>query len=179
ANQVTAITETKEGVLLGTDSGIVIFYAGKFTLYKSDPIKDFSVINAFFYGLADEVLLATDRGLFRFANGKFSHIITATPLDGLSVKTGYRDSRNNLWIGLESNGLFELHYANGRYTNVTFPEQEKIANAKIRGLVETQEGEIWIATSGDGLLSYDGHALNTIQLPKNINAKYFSSMHKD
>ncbi len=178
-NLVTAITETKDGIILGTDSGVAVYYAGRFTLYRSDPLKNFSVINTFFTGLADELVLATDKGLYRFEKGTFTHIITGTPLDQLPVKTGYRDSRNTLWVGTESNGLFQLKYLNGRYTNSPFPEQERIVNANIRGLVEVTPGVMWIATSGDGLFSHDGQTLNTLQLPAKVETRFFSSLHKD
>jgi PAS domain S-box-containing protein len=178
-NEVTALTETKAGVLLGTDSGVAVFYQGKFKLYKSGQGISFHRINSFFTGLRDETLLATDNGIYRFENGIISKINTATPLDQLAIHLGFRDSRNNLWIGTESNGLFALQLTNGRYTNKVFPEQEKLVNAHIRGIVEMNTPEIWIATSDEGLLSYDGHSLNTLQLPGNILNNYFTCAHKD
>ncbi|HET6991563.1 MAG TPA: two-component regulator propeller domain-containing protein, partial [Bacteroidia bacterium] len=95
-NEVTAITETRQGILLATDSGVAVYFQGKFKLYKSDSLKDFSRINAFFTGLANEVLMATDKGLYRFENGKYIHLNTGTPLDQLPVRVGYRDSQNKL-----------------------------------------------------------------------------------
>ncbi|MCX6312421.1 MAG: PAS domain S-box protein [Bacteroidetes bacterium] len=178
-NEVTAITETSHGILLATDSGVAVYFQGKFKFYKSESGKDFSRIYTFFTGLANENLMATDKGLFRFEDGKYYHLNTGTPLDDLPVRTGYHDVRNNLWIGTESNGLFELNYENGRYSNVVFPEQDKIVSAHIRGIVEGEQGELWIATSDQGLLSYDGQALNTIQLPEKLNTKYFTCLQKD
>jgi PAS domain S-box-containing protein len=178
-NEVTAITETKQGILLATDSGIAVFFQGKFKFCKADPAKDFTHINTFFIGLANEILIATDNGLFQLVNEKFVHINTGTPLDQLPVRTGYRDARNNLWIGTESNGLFELNFLKGRYSNVVFPEQEKIVNAHVRGIVEGEQGELWIATADQGLFSYDGQALNTIELPEKIATKNFTCLNKD
>lgn len=183
-NEVTAITETKEGILLGTDSGVAVFYQGKFKLYKTEPAIIFHRINSFFKGLLDEQLMTTDKGIYRFdhdnySGGKISKIYTSTPIDQLAVRTAYRDSKNNLWIGTESNGLWELQQSGGRYSNLVFPDQEKIVNANVRGIVETNKGDIWIATSDQGLLSYDGHVVNSIQLPASINTNYFTCIHKD
>jgi PAS domain S-box-containing protein len=183
-NEVTAITETKEGILLGTDSGVAVYYQGRFKLYKAEQAIAFHRIHSFFRGLVDEQLMATDNGIYRFdytasRGGKISKIYTSTPIDQLAVRTAYRDSKNNLWIGTENNGLWALQYSGGRYSNHVFPEQEKIVNASVRGIVETNKGEIWIATSDVGLLSYDGQALNTIQLPEHARTNAFTCIHKD
>lgn len=178
-NEVTAITETNEGILLATDSGVVVFFQGKFRLYKSDQSISFHHIYSFFRGLLDEELMATDNGIYRFEDEKISKINTATPLDQLAIRTGFRDSKNNLWIGTETNGLWALQFTGGRYSNLVFPEQEKLVNAHVRGIVEMNSSGIWIATSGEGLLLYDGHSLNTIQLPENIRSSNFTCAHKD
>ncbi len=182
-NEVTAITEIKEGILLGTDSGVVMYYQRKFRLYKTESSSVFHRVNSFFKGLADEQLLATDNGIYRFdpksTQGKLTKAYTSTALDQLEVRTGYRDSKNNLWIGTASNGLWQLQYSGGRYSNRVFPEQEKIVNAHIRGIVEEDKGILWIATSDQGLLTYDGQVINTIQLPENFKTNSFTYVHKD
>lgn len=177
-NVVTAITETPEGILLATDSGIVVYAAAKFRLL---PFLKLGIteVNAFIRGNNDDVLLATDAGLYRFENDRYTHIITSTPLDKLPVKTGYRDAHGNLWIGMQRNGLFKLQFANGRYTSVPFPEQDKLSNSRIRGITETEDGAIWIATSGEGLFTFDGYVLNKISLPEKTNTEYFTCVHKD
>lgn len=183
-NEVTAITETKEGILLGTDSGVAVYYQGKFKLYKTEASVVFHRINSFFKGAIDEQLMTTDNGIYRFDQSlnratKISKVYTSTPLDQINVRTAYRDGKNNLWVGTESNGLWELQYSNGRYANLVFPGQEKIVNAHIRGITEIGKGEMWIATSDRGLLSYDGHDLNTITFPSFITATNFTCIHKD
>lgn len=178
-NFVTAISENDDGVLIATDSGVVVYSAGRFHLFPMEPAAGFTRINEFVSGPTGEILLATDKGLFRFEKGKYVHIITSTPLDKLPVKTGYLDTRGNLWVGTLRNGVFKLQYANGVYTSIAFPDQEKLANSKIRGIVEADEGEIWIATSGEGLFEFDGSVVNKIILPEKANTPYFTSAHKD
>lgn len=178
-NEVTAIAETDDAILLATDSGIVEFTAGKFKLNPAQPNAGFTTINEIVFGPAGDVLLATDQGLYRFAKGKYTHIITSTPLDKLPVSTGYSDSRGNLWVGTQRNGLFKLQYRNGSYTSLAFPDQEKLSNSRIRGLVETDAGELWIATSGEGLFAFDGHVINKLSLPEKAATDYFTCLHKD
>ncbi len=183
-NEVTAIAEIKEGILLGTDSGVVVYYQGKFKLYKSEPTVTFHRVNSFFKGLMNEQLMATDNGIYRFEfngsnGGKISKVYTSTPLDQLAIITAFRDSKNHLWVGTQNNGLWELQYTAGRYYNYVFPDQEKIVNTHIRGIVETDKGVIWIATSDKGLFSHDGQTLNSIQLPSTITTNNFTCIHKD
>ncbi|MEO5645074.1 MAG: PAS domain S-box protein [Bacteroidia bacterium] len=183
-NEVTAITETKDGILLATDSGVAVYYQGKFQLYKIESSVIFHRINSFFKGAMDEQLMATDNGIYRFdyardRASKISKIYTSTPLDQINVRTAYRDAKNNLWLGTENNGLWELQYVNGRYANLVFPGQEKIVNAHIRGITQTENGKMWIATSHRGLLSYDGQELTRVVLPATITATNFTCIHKD
>jgi PAS domain S-box-containing protein len=176
---VTAITETEQGILLATDSGIVRYTESRFTLYPFLKGDGFTVVNTFIRGPAMSVLLATDKGLFEFRNNKFIRVQTSTPLDKLSITSGYCDLRDNVWIGTDRNGLFRLQYENNSYTNISFNDQEKLVSSKIRGIVETDGGNIWIATSGSGLFSFDGNALTRLSLPVHHREEYFSCMHKD
>ncbi len=178
-NEVTAIAETKDGILLATDSGIVVYFQGKLKLYKQAQGSAFHKIFSFFNGLNNEQLFATDNGVFRFENKRITKVNTGTPIDQLAVRVGYKDSKNNLWLGSESNGLWELQFSGGRYNNKVFSNQELMVSARIRGIVETEKGEIWIATSDRGLFSFDGHQIDEIQFPTNINIKNLTCAHKD
>lgn len=176
---VTAITETREGILLATDSGVVVFQTGKFYLNRITGPERFSTVYAFLDGFAGDILLATDRGIFSYANGKYKHINTSTPIDDLPVRVGYRDSKDNLWVGTERNGLFKLQFSKGVYTNVSFTDQDKLVNAAVRGITELEGGQVLIATSGDGLFQYDGTVMNKLTLPGKTATEYFTCLHKD
>ncbi|MBI3511549.1 MAG: PAS domain S-box protein [Bacteroidetes bacterium] len=177
-NEVTAIAENESGVLLATDSGVVVFSEGKFILYKSFK-AGFHSVKCFFSGINNETLLGTDAGIFSFSHGKYQKIKTSTPVDALPVECGLADARGNLWVGTSANGLFCFHEQNFMYTNFSFTDQEKIDYAHVRGIVETENNVIWIATAGEGLFSYDGNILTPLLLPEKAKTDYFTCVHKD
>jgi PAS domain S-box-containing protein len=179
ANRVTAIIESRNGIILGTDSGVVVFNKGKFYLQRPATADNFSTIYAFQHVDEERIVLATDKGLYEFAGNKISRIITSTPLDKLPARSCYTDSKKRIWVGTERNGLFLIEYKKGKYQNLVFPDQEKLVTAQIRGITENVDGMIWVATSGDGLYSFDGNGLDKIRLPDNLGEVHFTGMHKD
>ncbi|HEU4719034.1 MAG TPA: PAS domain S-box protein [Bacteroidia bacterium] len=175
ASTVTAINEDNEGVLLGTDQGLVVFSYGKFTLYRKNG---FDQIHRILITPGGSALLCTNSGLVGFSENKFTQVKTSTAVDQLDIAEGLFDSRGHLWIGTDMNGVFEFSCENDRYSNLVFPDQEKLVNARIRGLVEIEGGSIWIATSTDGLFSFDGNALTMLNIP--LSGKlFFTCAHKD
>lgn len=175
---VYSISETMEGVLISTDSGLVIYSYAKFRLIKY-PANTFTKVNSFTHGLNSELVLATDAGLYQFANEKITRISTGTPVDNLPVTAIAVDSRQRMWVGTDRNGLFQLQLANGKYTNVIYADQSTLVNSRIRGLQELTSGELWIATSENGLYSMEAGTLTQLQLPEYMGSPMFSCMHKD
>lgn len=175
---VYSITETLDGVLISSDSGLVIYSYAQFRVVKY-PANSFTRINAFVRGLNNELVLATDKGLYQFADNKITRIPTGTPLDNLPVTAIAVDSRNRLWAGTDRNGLFQFQFTNGKYTNETYADQATLVTARIRGLTELTSGELWIATSENGLYSIEAGTLTRLQLPESIGAPAFTCMMKD
>ncbi|MGL5892511.1 MAG: ligand-binding sensor domain-containing protein, partial [Bacteroidia bacterium] len=163
-HQVTAISQIKEGVVAATDKGIAVFSGGRFINYPFPEAVPFKRVNLFTKGADGELILCTDLGLWKFESGKYRFIKTSTPLDQLSVRAAHLDSQKKLWIGSARNGLFCLEKSKAGYTNFPFPDQGKLSSSQIRGISETDKGLLWIATSDNGLLSYDGQSMNTVSL---------------
>ncbi|MGL5890428.1 MAG: PAS domain S-box protein, partial [Bacteroidia bacterium] len=55
----------------------------------------------------------------------------------------------------------------------------KLSSSQIRGISEIDKGLLWIATSDNGLLSYDGQSMNAVLLPPEISTPHFTSLLKD
>lgn len=176
---VYSISESADdGVLFSTDSGLVIYSYAKF--YRVDyPANSFTRINAFTHGLNNEIVLATDKGLYEFAGDKISRIVTGTAIDNLAVTAITVDAGKRMWVGTERNGLFQLQVINGKYTNVNYTDQEVLVNAGIRGVEEVVSGELWIATAGDGLYSLGAGSLTKLKLPEEMGNPVYNCLHKD
>lgn len=176
---VYAISESAEdGILFSTDSGLFIYAYAQFRHVEYPP-NTFTRIHAFTRGLKNELVLTTDNGLYTYANGRITLIPTGTAVDHLRITAVTVDSRNRMWVGTDRNGLFQLQLVNGNYTNETYADQERLVHARIRGVEEVVDGEIWIATAGDGLYSLGAGSLTQLTLPVEMNAPVYNCMHKD
>lgn len=176
---VYAITQSeKNGMLFATDSGLVIYSYAQFRRVEY-PANTFTRINTFALGLNNETILATDKGLYQFADGKITRVATGTALDNLSITAATVDSRKRMWVGTDRNGLFQLQLVNGKYTNETYPDQQVLVKARIRGVEEVITGELWIATSGDGLFSLGAGSLTHLRLPGEMGSPIYTCLHKD
>lgn len=175
---VYAISESAEGILIASDSGLVIYSYAKFNLYKY-PKNSFNRIISFSIGCGNELILTTDAGLYEFKKGVFKKIVTGTPVDNLTITAICKDAQNRLWVGTDRNGLFLLRFKNGKYSNEAYEDQSALINSRIRGLKELSDGILWIATSGDGLFSMDGGTLTQLKLPESFGFPYYTSLHRD
>lgn len=175
---VYSISESLDGVLISTDSGLVVYSYAQFRTIPY-PANSFTRINTFTRGLNNEMLLATDKGLYQLQDEKITRVITGTPLDNLPVTVVTVDSRQRMWVGTDRNGLFQLQFINGKYANENYADQSTLVNERIRGVQEIVPGELWIATSDDGLLSLEAGSLTRLQLPAYMGKPYYTSIHKD
>lgn len=174
---VTAITETEQGILFATDSGLIRFAYAGFELIPY-PAAGFTKVSAFIFGRKDELLLATDKGIYQFVEGRFTKLVSGTPVDNLAVTSLLFDKQSKLWAGTERNGLFCFEYQTGKLRNENYPDQSKLVNARIRGLTQLNDGAMWIATSGDGLFTLTDGTLSAINLPVGFGTVFFTGIHK-
>lgn len=94
----------------------------------------------------------TNKGLFKWQNESF----TQEPFfSGQSIRSLYRTKKGSLWIGTES-GLFNAVNNHGS-ESVTW-KQQSMANVKsafVSNITESLNGDLFIATYGDGLFHKD------------------------
>lgn len=97
------------------------------------------------------------RGLLRWRDGKFTRLGTADGLAGMSIRSLMVDSRNDLWIGLETNQLVQrLH--DGKFQTFKQPPQSRA----VRAMAEDAGGKIWLGTLEGRLLRVDGDQINEV-----------------
>ncbi|MCA6364481.1 MAG: PAS domain S-box protein [Bacteroidetes bacterium] len=178
-NNITAISQTAEGVIVATNKALCWYRSGKFSAHPFPVNSGLTQVNQFLRGEGGELLLCTNRGLWKYEKHKYSFIVTSTPLDHLSLKSATFDSHNKLWVGSSSNGLFCLVKNNQGYANEPFSDQDKLVTNRIRGIVEVDNRTLWIATSDNGLFSYDGQTMNRVILPEGMSTTSLTCMQRD
>ncbi len=132
--------------------------------------------------------LGTDRGLYKFTGTHLntSSVAAFTKLNGLSsnmVTSLYFDKEERLWIGYmkgttaswldKSGAIHQLNLMNGADSTTVWD------------ICEDKKGDIWFATSGSGLVRYDGvvpHSFKAYNAPDNIKDHindFFTSICED
>lgn len=84
---------------------------------------------------------------FRFSNQTFNQVLLNK--GGVLLY----DSKSNLWIGTESEGIYRLNTNSGEFIHYTF-ENKRITSNTILAIYEDSEGIVWLATNGGGLGKY-------------------------
>jgi ligand-binding sensor domain-containing protein len=134
------------------------YYNGGTGFQHYVPTTGFDV-NVIEEGSNGNMWLGTDRGLFKYTGTHLSPSSTPafTELNGLSgnmVTSLYFDKEERLWIGYmkgttaswldKSGAIHQLNLMNGADSTTVWD------------ICEDKKGDIWFATSGSGLVRYDG-----------------------
>lgn len=99
--------------------------------------------------------IGTYEGLVKFDGVEFSTINKSTrdDVDFISVRVIFQDSRGNVWIGTNDEGLHKI----SPQGNKSYTTDNGLPNNSVRALVEDKKGNIWIGTAGGvAYLTYDG-----------------------
>jgi len=159
-DRIRVIYEGQPGVLwVGTDGGgINKFKTGKgiFTRYQHDPSNPNSLSNDRTWSIlksdSGSMWIATfGGGLNKFdpEKGQFFHY-RFNPDDPNSlindyITTLYKDQSGILWIGSNGEGLIRFDPQKETFSN--FSESEGLAGSAIYGILEDDEGSLWISTN--------------------------------
>ncbi|MEJ2567380.1 MAG: two-component regulator propeller domain-containing protein, partial [candidate division WOR-3 bacterium] len=135
-----------------------------FIIEESDNLPYTFSENAMLKYTKNKFLIGTTDGLFSIesTNNNISPI-----LKNISVKSLYKDSKGNIWIGTERDGLFCMTARKNDSTKPSFknykhdPNNENsISNAVILKVQEDHKGFLWIATESDGINLLDLDSIN-------------------
>jgi ligand-binding sensor domain-containing protein len=131
-----------QGFYLNTGSGFVKTLTNKY-----------SNVNTIEEGQAGNIFIGTDSGIIKWNGTDYSYLSSSDGLPADKVTAIRFDSRKRLWIGteggktaawLDQQGIHQLDMMAGS------------DNLTIKDIHEDRKGDIWFATSGNGLIRFDG-----------------------
>jgi ligand-binding sensor domain-containing protein/signal transduction histidine kinase len=176
---ITDIVEDEQGYLwVATRSGGLNRFDpsnSQFTHYTHNKQDEQSISSNQIYSLClDEngIWIGTDNGLdyLDFETDQFTHYRAsaeippdARSLSSNSIRTLFKDSNGNLWIGTSNAGLNMFNKSNNTFTVYKYNAKNPttLSNNHILSITEGRNGEIWVGTA-NGLNRY------------NPSRKYFS-----
>ncbi|ULC60361.1 ATP-binding protein [Flaviramulus sp. BrNp1-15] len=177
SNSITCIYEDKNGNLwVGTfGNGLFLFDAteGKFNQIIPKETQISAFINAISELNPDKILIGTsgsglllvDISTFKFSN--FFKEDLSFKQDINIVRSIKKDSRDNLWIGTDGNGVFEIEYPNAKSPiihNYLYNSQleSSLSGNAIYEIMDDNDSNIWIGTAWNGISILDKKNTNEI-----------------
>lgn len=156
SNRVRMIGQDKSGVFwLGTRNGIIRFKDGRYQAHFFGAAMT-QVFGRSFYEARDQTLwFGTDAGLKRLIGGKF---VTLAHFDAYGTKTIadiLEDRSGRIWLGINHNTGFFL---GNTYT--AYPTAP-LSVSNVQDIHEDDDGVLWFATWGRGLMRLKGDKLTT------------------
>ncbi|MDP1545058.1 MAG: two-component regulator propeller domain-containing protein [Anaerolineales bacterium] len=169
---ITDLIEDEQGFLwVATRSGGLNRFdpgSGQFTHYLHDNLDDQTISSNQIHTLClDEtgLWIGTDNGLdfLDFETDQFTHYRASTEvppdsrsLSSNSIRTLFKDSSGNLWIGTANSGVNIFNKTNDTFTIYKHNEKNPatLSNNRVLSITEGQKGEIWIGTA-NGLNRYN------------------------
>lgn len=158
---VYALLESKNALWIGAQTGLYRYADGQGEKIKLGEAGDTTPILALHQNPITKALWASsDRGLWRFLQGKITHISREQGLPVDAVFQMVEDRQGNVWIG-SNHGVLRMRYAqlrevaNRRAPRIStdlFDRSHGLANAQINGGAGTSallahDGTVWFATA--------------------------------
>lgn len=126
-------------------------------------------------GKGDLIYLATVGGFFEvnIATRQVLHLTTERGLPHNNINFVYKDRNDQLWIGPKSSGICRIENQN--------IEVHKISQTPVDvyGMTEDQQGKIWLATQGKGVLQYSEDTLINISVTEGLAKNFCYSIVAD
>ncbi len=140
-----------------------VYYFANYSLQEGLPD---SRINDMAFDQDEVLWLGTKSGLSAFNGHSFQNYTSADGLAPNVVKSVFIDSKNRTWTGHYQGGL--SYRSEGRFHQLHF--QGLDMNKDIYGISEDRNGNIWLATIGNGAICIKSVPSDTI--PKNSYSVY-------
>jgi len=109
-----------------------------------------------------KIIVGTSVGLYSYDRKKDSFNLYPQIPFGSFVTSVVEDHHKILWVGTQTNGVYRIDPASGRYEHFQNEINKKnmLSNNSINDVYEDSEGNIWFATEGGGISKLDSSRKN-------------------
>lgn len=185
--------DSNKNVWVGTDGGLSLFNpkTGKFFIFQNDPKKNYSISSNFitcidepiknklFIGTINNGLNTLDLNQFYFDSNsekiRFEHFgETNYNLSHKYIRSIYRDSYNNIWVGTFGGGLNFLSQKEPYFKSIkhdpVIGNKNSLSHRIVFGLCIDNNNSLWVATDGGGIDVYNNN--EKVNNYSRINGKF-------
>jgi ligand-binding sensor domain-containing protein/signal transduction histidine kinase len=161
---VRAILEDAQGVIwLGTDNGLFRFKGGQFRRIDDRPGFPSITVHAIIQASDGALWIAGSR-LVRWENSIAKDYPLGREPTQAAIKALLESPSGALYLG-GVNGLYEIRPTSKSATNL--PEKIRGVDSTVRSLHQDANGNLWIATTKQGVLQYRDRKIVPLKLPQN------------
>ena len=123
-------------------------------IYTTGDHISSSLINRIYQDKSGFIWIATEYGLNKFDGNRFV-LYTHDENDSTSICNNYsrvvfEDSKNNIWVGTVA-GMMKYNRNEDNFTQIPLYINNRITTPHISQIIESNNGDIWVATSNQGL----------------------------
>lgn len=144
-------------------------------VYSTDNQISSSLINDIYQDKNGFIWVATEYGLNMFDGNKFITFYhrdkDSTALANNYIHSIYEDSKNNLWI-CSLSGLMKFDRETNDFIQIPLYNKGNRVMPHIRQVIETDKGEIWVASSGLGVFKINADRTQGECIPEVYNHGY-------
>lgn len=153
SNNLSSVLQTDDGFLwITTYNGLLRFDGVGFDMYNRDNLP-FLITDAFYrtYSGPDNTLWFTTQGsgIIKYKNGEFKPFLRGSRVLPLSIRCLLFAKSGELWVGSNNNGAYII-----QDTVVRKVDHSLVSDVSIMSMAEDVQGNIWMATYGNGLVKF-------------------------
>ena len=143
-NSVFCILTARDGSLwIGTDGGgLAHLKNGVFTAYSQANGLSNSFVRSLLEDEQGRIWIGTDNGLFQIVQNKLRQVDTSSYASAFAVHSIIEDREHRVWVG----GSSLLVFDQGNVSEKQLPGRD--SENRVKSMVETQDGTIWVGTVG-------------------------------
>lgn len=183
--EIWGLTIDKNGLIwVGATGGVCQFSGEKFMPFSlpvskvenAKPMLSDKLVFKIIEDKNGNMWFATDgNGIFKYNNGKFTHLTAKNELTDNNVADILEDSQGNIWIGTFNGGVSK--FDGKTYTN--FTKDGIIAGVETYNFYEDSKGNIWFTAEGYGVYIYDGNNFKQFTTEDGLTSNVTQSILED